>query len=226
VNHVLVVEDDPDITAALRIVLTRAGLGVLPAADGRSAMRVFHERSPDLVVLDIGLPEIDGWEVLARIRDASDVPVLLLSAYGTEEDKVRGLRGGADDYLTKPFSGRELLARVHALLRRAPHTEAIASPYDDGRLWLDPQTRQVRVDGRLVELTPTEFRLLAVLVRNAGQVLGTGQMLARVWDDPSGLAPDRVKYAVRRLRRKLGWDTVAGSPLESVRGIGYRYRPQ
>jgi DNA-binding response OmpR family regulator len=226
VTRVLVVEDDPDISTVLRLALTRHSFDVVEAPDGRAAMWAFHHHRPDVVLLDVGLPEIDGWQVLARIRDASDVPVLLISAHGSEADKVRGLRGGADDYLTKPFSVKEVLARVHAVLRRAPHAGPMTGgATDDGVVFMDPPTREVRVSGRVVRLTPTEFRLLGVLVRNPGQVLSTDQLLNRVWDDPTGVGPERVKYAVRRLRRKLGWDPDAESPLQAVRGIGYRYRP-
>jgi DNA-binding response OmpR family regulator len=226
VTRVLVVEDDPDIATVLRMALVRHSFDVVEAPDGRAAMRAFHHHRPDVVLLDVGLPEIDGWEVLARIRDAGDVPVLLISAHGSEADKVRGLRSGADDYLTKPFSITEVLARVHAVLRRAPSTEALAEGYtDDGAVMLDAPAREVRLSGRVVHLTPIEFRLLSILVRNPGQVLSIDQLLNRVWDDPTGVGPDRVKYAVRRLRRKLDWDPDSGAPLQSVRGIGYRYRP-
>ncbi len=224
-SRLLVVEDDEDLTSTLIGVLGGSGYQVIAAADGRVAMRAFHRDRPDLVVLDIGLPEIDGWEVLRRIRDASEVPILLLSSRRDESDKVRGLRGGADDYLTKPFSPRELVARVQALLRRSATPEVSATGFvDDGTVWLDESTHEVRVGDVHAVLTPIEFRLLSLLVRHPRQVFGITQLLSRVWEDGTGLAPQRVKYAVRRLRQKLGWDT-AGSPLESVRGSGYRYRP-
>jgi DNA-binding response OmpR family regulator len=223
VSRVLVVEDDGDIALGLRVVLGQAGYEVAEAGDGRSAMRVFHDVRPDLVVLDVGLPELDGWDVLERIRDQSDTPILMLSARGQEADKVRGLRGGADDYLTKPFGATELVARIQALLRRLPREATQSEVYDDGVLRLDPSTREADVGGRPVHLTSTEFRLLAALVRNPGQVLTPQQLLARAWDDPSGVGPERVKYVVRRLRRKIGWDDAG--PLVSVRSVGYRYRP-
>lgn len=221
-TRVLVVEDDHDIMLALSVLLRGAGYEIDEAEDGRSAMRAFHAGRPDLVVLDVGLPELDGWQVLERIRDQSDTPVLMLSAHGREGDKVRGLRGGADDYLTKPFSNVELVARVQALLRRATTASEPTSVYDDGLLRMDPQTREVALDGVRAELTSTEFRLLFALVRHAGQILTQPQLLAQAWDDPSGIAPERVKYAVLRLRRKLGWDDEG--PVVSVRGLGYRYR--
>jgi DNA-binding response OmpR family regulator len=225
VSRLLVVEDDPDIALALRLLLTRAGHQVAHAKDGRAGLRDAYTERPDLVILDIGLPGMDGWQVLERLRDVSDVPVLLLTAHGQESDKVRGLRGGADDYLTKPFTNAELVARVEALLRRSAGAASWADEvYDDGVLRIDPAARRTYVDGGEVRLTPTEFRLLNVLVRHVGAVLSPNQLLAQAWDDPTGIGPERVKFAVLRLRRKLGWTDPDASPIESVRGFGYRYR--
>jgi DNA-binding response OmpR family regulator len=225
VSRLLIVEDDPDIALALRLLLTRAGHQVAHARDGRAGLRDAYTERPELVILDIGLPGMDGWQVLERLRDVSDVPVLLLTAHGQESDKVRGLRGGADDYLTKPFTNAELVARVEALLRRSAGTSSWADEvYDDGVLRIDPAARRTYVDGAEVRLTPTEFRLLNVLVRHVGAVLSPNQLLAQAWDDPTGIGPERVKFAVLRLRRKLGWTDPDASPIESVRGFGYRYR--
>jgi DNA-binding response OmpR family regulator len=225
VSRLLVVEDDPDIALALRLLLTRAGHQVAHAKDGRTGLRDAYSERPELVILDIGLPGMDGWQVLERLRDVSDVPVLLLTAHGQESDKVRGLRGGADDYLTKPFTNAELVARVEALLRRSAGVATWADEvYDDGVLRIDPSARRTYVEGREVRLTPTEFRLLNVLVRHVGAVLSPNQLLAQAWDDPTGIGPERVKFAVLRLRRKLGWTDPDASPIESVRGFGYRYR--
>lgn len=223
---ILVVEDEPDIELALRMLFRRAGYDYLSAGDGRVGLRMVHERRPDLVVLDIGLPSMDGWSVLERLRDLADVPVLLLSAHGLETDKVRGLRAGADDYLTKPFANNELLARVEALLRRSQAArtgDEWGGVFDDGVVLVDPRSRQVLVGDREVRLTNIEFRLLNVLVQHAGAVLSPAQLLARVWDDPSGIGRDRVKFAVLRLRRKLGWPGD-NSPIKAVRGVGYRYQ--
>jgi DNA-binding response OmpR family regulator len=223
---VLVVEDEPDLRRSLDTVLRRAGYTVVLAEDGRAGLRAVHDVRPDALVLDIGLPGMDGWQVLARVRDLSDVPVLLLTAHGAETEKVRGLRAGADDYLTKPYGNNELVARVQALLRRtSAATRAVPDVYDDGTVRLDPGARTVLVGGADVKLSPTEFRLLAVLARNSGQVLTPNQLLDRVWGDPTGIGPERVKFAVLRLRRRLGWSDPASSPIQSVRGIGYRYRP-
>ena len=224
-SRLLVVEDDPDIAMALRLLLTRAGHEVAHAKDGRTGLKDAYTGRPELVILDIGLPGLDGWQVLERLRDVSDVPVLLLTAHGQESDKVRGLRGGADDYLTKPFTNAELVARVEALLRRSAGPASWADEvYDDGVLRIDPAARRTFVAGEEVRLTPTEFRLLNVLVRHAGAVLSPNQLLAQAWDDPTGIGPERVKFAVLRLRRKLGWSDPDESPIESVRGFGYRDR--
>jgi DNA-binding response OmpR family regulator len=225
VSRLLVVEDDPDITTALRLLFGSAGYEVVHAGDGRAGLREAYAAHPDLVVLDVGLPEMDGWAVLERLRDISDVPVLVLTAHGKETDKVRGLRSGADDYLTKPFANAELLARVEALLRRASDNTSWSNQlYDDGVLHLDPTQRRVYVNSKEVRLTPTEFRLLNALVRHAGAVLSANQLLTQAWDDPTGIGQERVKFAVLRLRRKLGWTDPDSSPIESVRGFGYRYR--
>jgi DNA-binding response OmpR family regulator len=223
-STVLLVEDDADIRRGLETVLTRAGLAVLHAPDGRAGLRAVHAERPDVVVLDIGLPGMDGWQVLERLRDLSDLPVLLLTARGAEAEKVRGLRAGADDYLTKPFGNAELVARVQALLRRGT---GIPPPelYDDGTVRLDTGARTVLVGGEEARLSPTEFRLLAYLVRNRGQVVTPNQLLDRVWGDPTGVGPERVKFAVLRLRRRLGWSDPVSSPIQAVRGMGYRYRP-
>jgi DNA-binding response OmpR family regulator len=224
-DQVLVIEDDADIALGVQTVLGRNGFEVTTAHEGREGLRAFHRKRPDIVVLDVGLPEMDGWTVLERIRELSEVPVLMLTAHGQEADKVRGLRAGADDYLTKPFGNAEFIARLQALLRRTAGGERKAAQvYDDGSVRVDFAAHQVTVDGAPVELTATEFRLLAALVRHRGQVLSPVKLLELVWSDPFGVGPDRVKYSVMRLRRKLGAPTGARSPIEAVRGFGYRYR--
>lgn len=225
---VLVIEDDPDVARAIRAVLEGGGLEVLSEGDGRAGLHAFHACRPGLVVLDVGLPVLDGWDVLSRIRDLSEVPVLMLTSHGMENEKVRGLRSGADDYVTKPFSNAELLARVQGLLRRGRAGPGVPEPseaYQDGLLSMGLSGGEVSVAGRPVSLTPTEFRLLAVLVRHRGQVLSPEQLLDQVWQDPAGIGPDRVKFTVMRLRRKLGQHGGAGPPIEAVRGFGYRYLP-
>jgi DNA-binding response OmpR family regulator len=224
-GRVLVIEDDKDIALGIRTVLSRSGFDVAHSADGKEGLRAFHDARPDLVVLDIGLPSLDGWGVLERIRDLSDVPVLMLTAHGNETDKVRGLRSGADDYLTKPFGNGELAARVEALLRRPRTGQPQAEVYQDSKLLVRLDTREVIVEGDTVTLTPTEFRLLAALIRNPGRTLTPDQLLELAWNDPLGIGPERVKFCILRLRRKLGQDAGAGSAIEAVRGFGYRYVP-
>ncbi|WP_171161615.1 response regulator transcription factor [Streptomyces sp. I05A-00742] len=224
-TRILVVEDDPDLALALRVLLTRTGYAVIPADDGREALRLLFAERPALVILDIGLPELDGWEVLERTRDLSDLPVLLLTARGAETDRVRGLRSGADDYLPKPFGNDELLARVEALLRRAAPARWAGESFDDG-LRLVPERRSAVWQGQEARLSDIEYRLLQILVRNRGRVITTEQLLDRVWDDHNGTGRERVKFAVLRLRRKLrqAAGDEAADPVEAVRGLGYRYR--
>ncbi|HVT68551.1 MAG TPA: response regulator transcription factor [Trebonia sp.] len=226
-GRVLVVEDEADIALGIQTLLSRNGYDVGTAATGRDGLRAFHDKRPDIVVLDVGLPEMDGWTVLDRIREVSGVPVLILTAHGQEADKVRGLRGGADDYLTKPFGNGEFVARVQALLRRAAAggEQQTADVYDDGHVRVNFAAHDVMVDGARIELTATEYRLLTVLIRHRGQVLSAAKLLELVWSDPFAIGPDRVKYSVMRLRRKLGAQSGADSRIEAVRGFGYRYRP-
>jgi DNA-binding response OmpR family regulator len=224
-GRVLVIEDDRDIALGIRTVLTRSGFDVANSTDGKQGLRVFHTARPDLVVLDIGLPTLDGWQVLERIRDLSDVPVLILTAHGNEADKVRGLHGGADDYLTKPFGNGELAARVEALLRRPRAGRPAAEVYDDGQVLVRLDSREVSVNGAPVSLTPIEYRLLAALVRHSGRILTPDQLLELAWNDPVGIGPERVKFGVMRLRRKLGQHGGPDLAIEAVRGFGYRYVP-
>jgi DNA-binding response OmpR family regulator len=224
-DQVLVIEDDPDISLGIKTVLDRSGFEVVEANTGRDGLRAFHAAQPNLVVLDIGLPEMDGWTVLERIRDLSDVPVLILTGHGLEAEKVRGLHGGADDYLTKPFGNAEFVARVQALLRRRQAADpAPTEVYDDGSVQVNFGTHEVAVDGVPVELTATEYRLLAALIRHRGQVLSPVKLLDLAWSDPFGVGPERVKYTVMRLRRKVCPSADTGPSIEAVRGFGYRYR--
>lgn len=224
-ERVLVIEDDADIALGVRTVLGRSGFEVTMAAEGPEGLRVFHSERPDIVILDVGLPKMDGWTVLERIRELSGVPVLMLTSRGQEADKVRGLRGGADDYLTKPFGTAEFVARVQALLRRQHASDEPPEVFDDGHVQVNFATHGVRVNGVPVELTPTEFRLLAAFVRHPGQVLSPVKLLELAWSDPLGIGPDRVKYSIMRLRRKLGTQVGGDSAIEAVRGFGYRYVP-
>jgi DNA-binding response OmpR family regulator len=218
---ILVIEDDPDIRSLVVALIERAGMRTREAADGRAGVRAFFEERPDLVVLDIGLPELDGWQVLGRIRDLSETPVLMLTAEGEQVQKVRGLEGGADDYVTKPFGRDELVARIHALLRRSTAESGEEETLEDGIVTLDGAGRRVEVDGQEVALTPTEFRLLAFLMRNRNQVVSQQQVLEEVWGNADA-DPHQVRLYVSYLRRKLNEAGV--DPIETVRGFGYRYR--
>jgi DNA-binding response OmpR family regulator len=221
---VLVVEDDDDVRRLVRVLLERAGHTVVEAVNGLEALHRLEETQPDLVVLDVSMPELDGWQTLERLRDLSDVPVLMLTARTNELDKVRGLRGGADDYVTKPFGRQELLARIEALLRRTSAPPQMRLAYEDPCLRIDFRSREVTAGGRPAQLTPLEFRLLTAFVSHPNETLGRDRLLELVWGDHAGLGVDQVKLYVGYLRRKLGWD-VAASPIETVRGFGYRYRP-
>jgi DNA-binding response OmpR family regulator len=172
------------------------------------------------------MPGLDGWQTLERIRDLSDVPVLMLTARAEELERVRGLKAGADDYVAKPFGRQELLARVEALLRRSAGRRAEeAERYEDDRLSIDFARRAVTVGGREVALTPLEFKLLSTLVRHPNQVLSRDQLLELVWGSVYGVSGDQVKLYVGYLRRKLEPEDPERAPIETVRGFGYRYRP-
>ncbi|HEY5659907.1 MAG TPA: response regulator transcription factor [Gaiellaceae bacterium] len=222
--RILVIDDDDDIRGLVAELLQRAGLKVEQARDGRAGLRAFHKSPADLVVLDVSMPELDGWETLERIRDLSDVPVIMLTARGAELERVRGLQGGADDYMVKPFGRQELVARVQALLRRARSSgDDRRDTYADERVSIDFAQRAVRYDGREVSLTPLEFKLLSVFVRHPRHVLSREQLLALVWGDSYGVSGDQVKLYVGYLRRKLHPEQPDAVPIETVRGFGYRY---
>ena len=216
-HRVLVVDDDDDVRELTSTLLRRAGYDVVEAPNGRDALRRLYEGRVSAIVLDVAMPELDGWQTLERIRDVTDVPVLMLTARAGELEKVRGLQAGADDYVTKPYGKQELLARVEALLRRSGG----AAPAPDdvvrrGDLEVDLRQRLVRFGGTEVSLTPTEFKVLAAFVRNPNQVLSRGQLLEDVWGGAGG--DEQVKLYIGYLRRKLPEVRI-----ETVRGFGYRY---
>jgi DNA-binding response OmpR family regulator len=221
-STILVVEDDADTRELLSELLTRAGHDVAVAEDGAGALRSLFSHPPRLVLLDVGLPGMDGWQVLGRIREVSDVPVLMLTAFAGELEKVRGLAQGADDYVTKPFGRLELIARVNALLRRS-EPGAVAETYADGFLSIDFARHSVSVSDGERQLTPLEFRLLAAFVRHPRQVLSAEQLLTQVWGDAAAVSRDQVKVYVGYLRRKLSPEDPDRTPIETVRGFGYRY---
>jgi len=223
-GSVLVVDDDGDVRALVVELLTRSGYDVSEAPNGREALKLLYEQRPDLVLLDISMPELDGWATLERIRELSDVPVLMLSALGAELEKVRALRAGADDYVTKPFGRQELLARVESVLRRAPAPE-VRDAYSDGLLEVDFSQRRVRAGDQPIELTPLEFRLLTAFVDHPGQLLTHEQLLELAWGGERGTSRDQVKLYVGYLRRKLSATGISPEAIETVRGYGYRYSP-
>jgi len=220
---ILVIEDDADLRELLETLLQRRGYRFVGAADGHEGLRRLFDRRPDLVVLDVMLPGLDGWQTLERIRDISDVPVLMLTARGAELERVRGLRGGADDYVSKPFGRQELLARIDALLRRAADPPAQREVYSDGLLRVDFAQRLVAVSGNPISLSALEFRLLSAFVRDPDRVLGHEELLEKVWG-PRATGKSEVKLYVSYLRRKL-FGCTQETPIETVRGFGYRYRP-
>jgi len=222
-TRILVVDDDDDIRGLVRALLERAGHEVTDAPDGRGGLRELYAGSPDLVILDVAMPGLDGWETLERIREVSDVPVLMLTARDAELERVRGLKGGADDYVVKPFGRQELVARVDVLLRR-PRSAGAQDTYADARLSISFAQRAVRFDEREVALTRLEYRLLSAFVRHPNQVLSHDQIRELVWGDNLATSRDEVKLYVGYLRRKLAPDAPGGTPIETVRGFGYRYK--
>jgi len=223
-SRILVVDDDDDIRGLLRALLERAGHEVSEAPDGRAGLRELYAGSPDLVILDVAMPGLDGWATLERIREVTDTPVLMLTARDAEVERVRGLTSGADDYVVKPFGRQELVARVDVLLRR-PRSNAAQETYADGRLSISFAQRAVHYAGREVALTRLEFRLLVAFVTHPNQVLSHDQLRELVWGDNLATSRDEVKLYVGYLRRKLDPHAPRSTPIETVRGFGYRYRP-
>jgi DNA-binding response OmpR family regulator len=223
---VLVIDDEDDLRMLLEVRLKRAGYRVVTASDGKDGLRLFYEASPDLVLLDVAMPVMDGWQVLERLREVSDVPVVMLTAAAQERDKVMGLKNGADDYITKPFSKDELLARVEAAVRRSRTSSAPSegNTYGDLELAIDFPRHEVVVRGESVDLSPTEFRLLAALTRHEGQVLSQNQILDQVWGEAYAESIEVVRLYVGYLRRKIERDPGNPTLIENVRGFGYRYR--
>ncbi len=225
---VLVVDDEPTIVEVVARYMERAGYATHEAADGSEALRLAELHRPDLVVLDVMLPEVDGIEVLRRLREgpAQGTAVILLTARGEESDRLVGLRHGADDYVVKPFSPAELVARVDAVLRRtSPPLEADPEPIVHGPLRIDPAGRTADLDGADLSLTQREFDLLAFLAAHPGRVYSRDQLMDSVWDYPFFTDASTVTVHIRRLRAKLGDDPSAPRFIETVWGVGYRLKP-
>ena len=223
-SRVLVVDDDPQLTRALRITLRATGYDVVTAADGRTALREAAAQHPDLVVLDLGLPDLDGTEVLAGLRPWYAGPVLVLSARADSHDKIDALDAGADDYVSKPFDMGELLARLRALLRRGT-TEAEEPVVRTDHFTVDLAARQVTVDGAAVRLTPTEWGLLETLVRHPGRLVGQRQLLQTVWGPAYEKETNYLRVYLAQLRRKLEPDPAHPRYLRTEPGMGYRFTP-
>lgn len=223
----LVVDDEPMVREVITSYLERDGWEVATAADGAAALRALEASRPDLVVLDLMLPEVDGLSVLARLRATTDVPVIVVTARDSEADRVLGLDLGADDYLVKPFSPRELVARVRSVLRRSqPASATAASRITHGDLVIDGSSREVELDGELVALTAREFDLLAFLAAAPRQVFSRADLLAEVWDSsPVYQDPSTVTVHIRRLRQKIEADPQQPRHLVNVWGVGYRFDP-
>ena len=223
-SRVLVVDDDPQLTRALRITLRAAGYDVVPASDGRTALREAAAQHPDVVVLDLGLPDLDGTEVLAGLGPWFTGPVLVLSARADSQDKVGALDAGADDYVSKPFDMGELLARLRALLRRgAPEPDAAVVRTD--HFAVDLATKQVTVDDAAVRLTPTEWGLLSELVRSPGRLVSQRQLLQAVWGPAYAKESHYLRVYMGQLRRKLEPDPAHPRYLLTEPGMGYRFTP-
>ncbi|MDQ2631831.1 MAG: response regulator transcription factor [Actinomycetota bacterium] len=224
---VLVVDDEPTITEIVSRYLERAGYAAAVAADGLEAIRLADERDPDLVVLDLMLPELDGLQVLRHLREDDDgpTPVILLTAKGEQNDKLAGLRSGADDYVVKPFSPSELVARVDAVLRRVHPVAEDAEPLRYEGLEVDVRGRRVEVDGREVALSQREFDLLEFLASHPGQAFSRDQLMDRVWESAPLSDTSTVTVHIRRLRAKIEPYPEQPRFIQTVWGVGYRFNP-
>lgn len=222
---ILVVEDEPKITELLKLYLERDGYQVVPASSGRLALEAFHRKTPDLILLDINLPEMDGLEVCRVIRRESALPIIMLTARDEEADKLVGLELGADDYVTKPFSPREVVARVRAVLRRTTPIQAAedGEMLSIGALALDPSRHEARRDGAALDLTPTEFRLLEVLMRNPGRVYSRLQLLDLVQGEAFEGYERTIDAHVKNLRAKIEPDPQRPTHVLTVYGVGYKF---
>lgn len=221
-GKILVVDDEAKIVDLVRLYLDKEGYQVVTAADGRKALELFHTEKPDLLVLDLMLPEVDGLEVCRAIRRQSGVPIIMLTARSEDVDKLMGLELGADDYITKPFSPRELVARVRALLRRARGEMAPAQLITVGSLTIDLERHEVTCNSRPLELTPTEFKLLAALAGSPGRVFTRLQLLDTVQGEAYEGYERTIDAHIKNLRHKLSLPKASGCRLTTVHGVGYK----
>lgn len=227
-NRILVVEDEPSIAEVVGLYLKRAGYQVQTAADGKQAMSMLEKQIPDLVVMDLMLPEIDGLSLTRWLRDRSDVPIIMVTARREEIDRIAGLEMGADDYVVKPFSPQELVSRVRAVLRRSGREQAEAEferALSFPTISIDPRTRVVMVGESSIELTAKEFDMLYLLARHPKQVFTREQLLERVWGGAEYIDAGTVTVHVRRLREKIESDPSSPKHLLTVWGVGYKFEP-
>ena len=227
-NLILIVEDEPSIAEVVGLYLKRAGYQTLHAADGRSAMTLLERHMPDLVILDLMLPEVDGLEITRWIRARSEVPIIMVTSRREEADRIAGLELGADDYVVKPFSPQELVSRVRAVLRRAEKSSVRESgerPLTFGDLTIDSTTRVVTLSGREISLTAKEFDMLYHLAQHPRQVFSREQLLDRIWGGAEYIDPGTVTVHVRRLREKIESDSAKPTRLVTVWGVGYKFEP-
>ena len=222
--RVLVIDDEPDMVSVLREWLEGDGHQVFSSTDGGEALRMFYRHRPDLCITDLTMPGMDGFQLISRIRDMSDCPVVIYTVLGTEDNLIRGLELGADEYLVKPVSTSVLLARVRSLLRRSSRPVEAPTMYSDDHLVLNFRTREVRVQDRQVRLRPTEFRLLALLVQNSHRVVPYQEILNEVWKGQGG-SRDSLKSYVSFLREKIEGNPQQPRLIVNVVRVGYRYVP-
>jgi two-component system KDP operon response regulator KdpE len=224
-KRILVVDDEQEITFVLRSGLTKHGYDVRVAGDGEAALDLFHAWTPELVITDLAMPHMNGLQLCQRLRESSEVPIIILSVKGEEATKVEALDLGADDYLTKPFGMGELLARVRATLRRSPAIAPEATKIEEGDFHIDLETRAVQVKGKDLHLSPKEFDLLLFFIRNAGKVLTHRTLLAKIW---GGNYTDQTEYLrvfVRHLRKKIEPDPAKPRYILTDPWVGYRFEP-
>jgi two-component system KDP operon response regulator KdpE len=222
--RILLVDDEPAIQRAIAPLLRARGYAVLLAGDGRDALALFEQERPDLVILDLGLPDMDGGEVCRRMRGRADTPILVLSVRGAEKDKVAALDLGADDYITKPFGSEELVARIRAALRRAPErNRPLRGVLVRGDLTIDFDRRRVIHDGREVRLTPREFELLTLLASHAGRVLTHRTILQTIWGRHGADQPEHLRVLIGQLRKKIELDPARPRYVLTEPWVGYRF---
>jgi DNA-binding response OmpR family regulator len=222
---ILAIDDESEILQLIKHILENPGYQVITALSGPAGLAAFREHDPVLVILDVMMPEMDGWEVCRRLRQESTVPIIILTALGWHEDVIKGLELGADDYVVKPFNAAELLARIEALLRRLqmpPPASSVASLHLDNKLVINPADRQVTVRGEVVKLTPIEYELILLLARHADRVLPSDVIFNSLWPLDTQVRLNKVKWYIWRLRQKIEYDPHHPRYILTEYGIGYR----